>query len=97
MLLFFSSWSQESVFCFSASKKRRFRNVATTTVKQEACDEIIDNQESLSGVRSPAVCGPTSYNQLLPDQPNSQTSPVNLSLPCFAEHEHKLTAASSKR
>ncbi|XP_036952305.1 uncharacterized protein LOC119018606 isoform X2 [Acanthopagrus latus] len=80
-----------------ASKKRRFRNVATTTVKQEACDEIIDNQESLSGVRSPAVCGATSYNQLLPDQPNSQTSPVNLSLPCFAEHEHKLTAASSKR
>ncbi|KAM8761632.1 uncharacterized protein AB9X84_006631 isoform 3-T4 [Acanthopagrus schlegelii] len=80
-----------------ASKKRRFRNVATTTVKQEACDEIIDNQESLSGVRSPAVCGATSYNQLLPDQMNSQTSPVNLSLPCFAEHEHKLTAASSKR
>ncbi|XP_030271471.1 uncharacterized protein LOC115580887 [Sparus aurata] len=79
-----------------ASKKRRFRNVATTTVKQEACDEIIDNQESLSGVRSPAVCGATSSNQLPSDLPNSQTSPVNLSLPSFAEHEHKSTAASSK-
>ncbi|XP_073321292.1 uncharacterized protein [Pagrus major] len=80
-----------------AAQKRRFHDVATTTVKQEACDEISNNPESLSGVRSPAVCAATSSNRLPSDPSNLQTSPVNLSLPSFAVHELESTGASSKQ